>query len=113
MKNTLKKRIMRRVYVTWFIRKATPAAGELAGFGVLGFWGLKFVSPVDILINSISATDSFRALVIFYTNAFNHLSAPAQFALVAGAVLAVVVIRDVWLQLERLVALRQKLVLAS
>ena len=113
MQITLKKRIMRRVYVTWFVRKATPAAGELAGFGVLSFWGLKFVSPIDVLINSISAADSFRALVIFYSNAFNHLSAPAQFALVTGVLLAVVIIRDVWLQLGRLAALRQKLILAS
>ena len=104
---------MRRVYITWFIRKATPVAGELAGFGVLGFWGLKFVSPANILINSVSATDSFRALVIFYSNAFNHLSAPAQFALVVGALLAVVIIRDVWLQLGRFTALRQKLILES
>ena len=104
---------MRRVYVTWFIRKATPAAGELAGFALLTNWGLNYVSPADIVINSFSAAGSTQAFIIFYVRAFLHLSGPSQFALIAGTVFGAIVMRDVWIQVNRLIALRQKLILSS
>lgn len=104
---------MRRVYTVWFIRKATPAAGELAGFGLFINWGLKYVSPENILINAFSASDGLNTFAMFFVRAFMHLSDPSKFALVLGAIFGIIVVRDVWTQLNRLISIRQKLVIPS
>lgn len=104
---------MRKIYTIWFVRKATPVVGELAGFGLLVWWGLKYVSPGNILINAISAADGAYAFLMFFVRTFAHLSAPSQFASVASIILMAVIFRDVWLGIERFSALRQKLILLS
>ena len=113
VKNALKKRIMRRVYTIWMVRKATPVAGEMCGLFVLGFWGLKYVSPANIMANAFSAADGLNAFTMFFVRAFQHLSAPSQFALVAAGILGAMILRDVWIQLGRLAEARSKMMLAQ
>ncbi len=104
---------MRRVYTIWMVRKATPVAGEMCGLFVLGFWGLKYVSPTSVLANAFSAADGLNAFVMFFVRAFQHLSAPSQFALVAAGILGAIILRDVWTQLGRLAEARSKMILVS
>lgn len=109
----LKKRIMRRVYTIWFIRKAAPLAGEIALLGVLAIWGLQYISPANILVNAVSAASGLSSLAIFFVNAFSHLSAPSQMAVMASAVVSLLTVRDIWTNVERLAALRQRMFLSS
>lgn len=109
MVTTLKKRIMRRVYTIWFIRKATPIAGELTVLGVAIFWGLKYTSPANIVANSISASDSMYAFMMFFVRSFSILTPPAQFALVVTGLLGAFIARDIWTQAGRLSELRSKM----
>lgn len=113
MQNELKKRIMRRVYTIWLVRRATPLAGEMCGLSLFGFWGLNYISPVNIMTNAFSAADGFYAFGLFFVRAFQHLSAPSQFALVAIGVLGALIVRDAWSQLGRLVEARNKMMLVS
>ena len=111
MAKTLKRKVMRRIYTVWFIKKATPAAGELAGFALLTNWGLQHVSPGHIMVNAISASNGFNAFGMFFVRAFMQESAAAQFAIVISGILGVIVLRDVWTQMNRFLSIRQKLIL--
>lgn len=113
MENDLKKRIMRRVYAVWFVRKAAPLAAEGAGLLVLFVWGLRYVSPANIMVNAISAADGLYAFFMFFVRNFQNLPAASQFALAASVILAIVIARDMWIQGGRLFSVREKIALVS
>lgn len=97
---------MRRVYAVWFIRKTGPLAAETTGILLLGFWGLQYVSPVHVFVNAIAAADGFRTFFVFFIRSFQHLSAPAQFAMAVSAMFTAVILRDMWSHAAQLGRLR-------
>lgn len=106
MENTLKKRVMRRVYAVWLVRKTGPLVAETAGISLAGFWGMQYISPVHVVVNAIAAADGFRAFFIFFVRSFQHLSVPSQFAMVVSAMLAAVILRNMWFHAVQLGRLR-------
>lgn len=109
MATTLKKRIMRRVYTIWFIRKAVPLGAELAVLGIAVVWGLQHTSPANILTNSISASNNMYAFMMFFIRSFSILTPPAQFALVITGLLGAFIARDIWTQAGHLSDARNKM----
>ncbi|MBI2639736.1 MAG: hypothetical protein HYW90_02475 [Candidatus Sungbacteria bacterium] len=109
MEKELKKRIMRRVYTIWFVRKAAPLATETAGLVALFTWALQYISPANIVANAISASDGFYAFFLFFGRSFTILTPALQFSFVATTVLVAIIARDIWSHGQELAAMRNKL----
>jgi hypothetical protein len=69
--NNLKKRIMRRIYVLWFFRKATSfLALEIYGFVIFVSFALYHISFFDVVRNAFSPTASYSTLHVFLFHNF-------------------------------------------
>jgi len=108
MDNELKKRIMRRVYAIWFVRKAAPLAAEVVGIFVLFAWALRYNSPASIMANAISASDGLFAFFMFFARTFSILTPATQFAFVVTSILAAIIARDMWSHGQELTSVRNK-----
>lgn len=104
----LKKRIMRRVYTIWFVRKAAPLATETAGLLTLLIWALQYISPASIMANALSASDGFYAFFLFFGRNFTILTPALQFSFVVTTVLAAIIVRDIWSHGQELASARNK-----
>ncbi|MCI0542313.1 hypothetical protein L0Y69_00970 [bacterium] len=92
--NVLRKRIMRRVYAVWLIKKIlSPITAKIVLFAALAKQLFMFVSVRDVIINSPPAYDVFGSTQ-FFTSAFLNTSVMVQVSLVGIAALALWLSRD-------------------
>jgi hypothetical protein len=91
----LKKRIMRRVYATWFLRSIAPLlAVEVLLLGGVAVGVLTHISLRSILMNALSASGDIRAFVMFFVNNFFIKSIQSRLLVVAYLVVAFFFARD-------------------
>ena len=91
----LTKRIMKRVYWTWFTRSVAPLLGVEAILltGVL-VGVLTHISIKHILMNSLAASADLRAFVDFYVRNFFVKSIQSRLLVVAFAAIVAFFVRD-------------------
>ena len=102
MTNDLKKKIMRRVYATWFWRSVAPllAVEAILLLGV-AVGVLTQISIRHILLNAIRASADFRAFVMFFVNNFFVKSIQSRLLVVAYLAVAFFFGRDLKNALRR------------
>lgn len=68
----LKKKIMRRVYTVWFLRKATsPLVLEIFAFAAILFVLFSFyISLFDVMRNAFGGYSSLSALSVYFFRSF-------------------------------------------
>ncbi|KKS96783.1 MAG: hypothetical protein UV75_C0002G0096 [Candidatus Giovannonibacteria bacterium GW2011_GWA1_43_15] len=101
MANDLKKRIMRRVYGIWFVKRVIPMAGGSAlfmGIAMKETAGRFFVAKIFSNFMEVAGTNAW-AIPNFIASALNKLE-PSALVLTAGAglvgfVLAVKLLRSI------------------
>ncbi len=80
----LKKRIMRRVYATWFWRSIAPLlAVELILLGGVAVGVLTHISLKSILMNALAASGNIQAFFMFFVNNFFVKSIQSRLLVVA------------------------------
>jgi len=90
----LKKRIMRRVYAVWVLKKLTsPTAMKLLILAGILKQSFSLVSVPNIIQNSPSFLDPIASSA-FVTNAFLHTELPVQMLAIATLGLLLWLIRD-------------------
>lgn len=101
--NHLKRRIMRRIYATWFWKHVAPVlAVEFILLSGVAVGVLTHISLRQILLNSLQASASVRAFAVFFISNFFVKSIQSQLLiLVYGAILGFFV-RDLRHALRRL-----------
>lgn len=99
----LKKRIMRRVYATWFWRSIAPLlAVELVLLGGVAVGVLTHISLKSILMNSLSASGNIQAFIMFFVDNFFVKSIQSRLLVVAYLAVVFFFGRDLRNALRRL-----------
>jgi hypothetical protein len=100
---TLKTKIMRQVYLTWFWRQVAPllAVEAILVVGVL-VGVLANISLRSILMNALAASDSIKAFLQFFVDNFLLKSIQSKLLLASFAALAFFFVRDLRNTLRKL-----------
>lgn len=95
MQNQLKQRIMRRVYLAWFMREMLPKmAGQAAALGLLLLGVHEFISVKFVLANALDAVSGIPTLMQFFAVAFRNTGFVPQILLVSSILLGALLLRD-------------------
>ena len=98
-----KKRVMRRVYLTWFWRSVAPLlVVELVLLAGVGIGVITHISVKSILMNALNASADARAFVLFFVNNFFVKSIQSRLLVVAFAAVLFFFARDLRNALKRL-----------
>jgi len=92
----LTQRIMRRVYVYWFLKKVAPVF--LAQIGVLAILLVgvhEYVSIRFVGSNALIQASSIRSFLVFLQSAFSHTEFVSRVLIIASALLSILIARDV------------------
>ena len=98
--SAFKRQVMRRVYVVYWFRRlrSSPTVYKVVGFfGVVGI-NLTVNSAPDVFhnLNHVGQTNGLIAASRYLFNSFIKSELGAQTALVAGGLVAVVVLKDIF-----------------
>ncbi|MBI3627665.1 MAG: hypothetical protein HY220_02885 [Candidatus Sungbacteria bacterium] len=91
----LTKRIMRRVFATWFIRRILPPL--VLEFGALGLVlaGIhEYISIRFVMRNAVHAIHGVPSLIMFSESALAHTAFVPRLLMAASIMLAILLIRD-------------------
>ncbi|MBI2054989.1 MAG: hypothetical protein HYT39_02730 [Candidatus Sungbacteria bacterium] len=92
----LTRRIMRRVYFTWFVKRVAPTmALQTASLALLLIGVHEFISVKFVLANAVDSISSVPSLVSFTTSAVGNAGFIPQLLLGASTFLGLLIVRDV------------------